>query len=92
MSSLFVESPIHYGGVVTFETVANVRDVYEVRAALTLTNGVVAGGGDHCSPTSATLKLYPVGKSFFFSENVLSKVQTLGRKIKPPFGRIQGQY
>ena len=32
MSTLFVEWPIHYGGVVTFETVASVQDVYEVRA------------------------------------------------------------
>jgi len=33
MWSLFVESPIRYGSVVTFETIATVQDVYEVRAA-----------------------------------------------------------
>ena len=31
MSTMFVETPIRYGGVITFETVASVRDVYEVR-------------------------------------------------------------
>jgi len=33
MSTLFVEAPTRYGSVVTFQTIANVRDVYEVRAS-----------------------------------------------------------
>jgi len=32
MATLFVKSPLRYGAVVTFETVANVQDVYKVRA------------------------------------------------------------
>jgi len=35
MSKLFVQLPIRYGSAVTFETVANERDVYEVRAFIT---------------------------------------------------------
>jgi len=37
IDTLFVKSPIYFGGVVAFETIANVRDVYEVRASFVLT-------------------------------------------------------
>jgi len=32
MTKLFVQSPIRYDSAVTFETIANERDVYEVGA------------------------------------------------------------